>query len=199
MPIQLVKSKYKKNEVQAIISRIESEYEIRISEQRNKIKELLRDNNELRTKIEEYTEKESLIVKAVIRSEQLVEENSNKVEALYQLELERLKKFFDKWNGYFKELKEKYPLNPVMKNAIDIKDTLVKNSLSGKKAKEIIEELDTKIDIKGSQKNKFDPKSRIKDYIAATNEGGFNMDEVLNPGALKLEDICKELGLIEED
>jgi hypothetical protein len=44
---------------------------------------------------------------------------------------------------------------------------------------------------------KFDPKSKINEYIAATSDSGFNLDEVMNPGDLKLEDLCKELGLIE--
>ena len=60
---------------------------------------------------------------------------------------------------------------------------------------ETIDELDAIIDYGG---NKFNPKSKIKDYIVATNDGGFDMNEVLNPGVLKLEDLCKELGLIEE-
>ena len=133
------------------------------------------------------------IVKSVVDEE--------KVDILYQLEVERLKNFVDKWNGYFKELKEKYPLYPVAKKAIDIKDTLINKSCDNCKAKEIINEIDKKLTTskKSNLKTKFDPKSKIKDYIAATSDNGFNMEEVLNPGALKLEDICKELGLIEEE
>ena len=47
------------------------------------------------------------------------------------------------------------------------------------------------------KEEKFDPKSKIRDYIAATGDNGFNLDEVLNPGELQLEDLCKELGLID--
>ena len=44
----------------------------------------------------------------------------------------------------------------------------------------------------------FDPKSKIEAFVAATSDNGFNLNEVLNPGELQLEDLCKELGLIEE-
>ena len=45
----------------------------------------------------------------------------------------------------------------------------------------------------------FNPKSKIADYIVATDGSGFNMDEVLKPGELKLEDLCKELGLMDDE
>ena len=49
------------------------------------------------------------------------------------------------------------------------------------------------------EKEKFNPKQKIKDYIVATSDTGFDMDQVLNPGKLELGDLCKELGLIEEN
>ena len=82
------------------------------------------------------------------------------------------------------------------KKALAVKDKLDSMVDENKSPKKIVEELDVAID---GKKPKFNPKSKIKDYIASTSDNGFNMDEVLNPGALKLEDICKELGLIEEN
>ena len=61
-----------------------------------------------------------------------------------------------------------------------------------------VEELDSVLAVNGKKKDKkFNPKAVISDYIVATENNGFNMDEVLNPGELRLEDLCKELGLIE--
>ena len=64
-----------------------------------------------------------------------------------------------------------------------------------------IEKVDTllkeKEDLKKG-KDTFNPKSKIQDYITAKTDNGFNLDDVLNPGALRLEDLCKELGLTEE-
>ena len=65
--------------------------------------------------------------------------------------------------------------------------------------KSVIDKLSTLIpQTPRGKKQSFDPKARIDEYIAATGDNGFNLEEVLNPGELQLEDICKELGLIEE-
>lgn len=194
--MELKKRKYKKVQVETIINGIKGEYELKFIEQRDKIRELIRENNELKTKLEVYLDKEELIISTLTRAEATAKETEKNIELQYELEVKRLRNFVDKWNGYFKELKEKYPLYPVAKKAITIKDKFVSLSSKKTKAKEIVEELDKTLD---GGKKQFDPKSKIRDYIATTSDNGFNMNEVLNPGALKLEDICKELGLIEEN
>ena len=63
-----------------------------------------------------------------------------------------------------------------------------------------IENLEKEFSDNNSKNNKvFAPKEKIQDYIASTSDSGFNLDEVLNPGELELEDLCKELGLMEEE
>ena len=48
-----------------------------------------------------------------------------------------------------------------------------------------------------SAKPEFNPKAKIRKYIE--NETKFNMDDVLNPKEnLDLEELCKELGLMDE-
>ena len=91
-------------------------------------------------------------------------------------------------------MQEKYPRSETTKKAIKIKEK-VKELSKNSNAKKAIEQLDGIID----EKKKFNPKQKIKDYVVATSDSGFNLDEVLNPGKLELEDLCKELGLIEED
>lgn len=194
--MELRKKKYKKDEVQTLIDGIRAEYELKFIEQRDKIRELVRENNDIKTKLEVYTDKEALILSTLMRAEASVKDVEEKAELQYELELKRIKNFSEKWNGYFKELKEKYPLYPVVKRAIDIKDKLEQLSDENVSGKDAIRELDKMLE---QDKEKFDPKSKIKDYIVATSDNGFNMEEVLNPGALKLEDLCKELGLIEEN
>ncbi|MBQ8426996.1 MAG: hypothetical protein IJX16_04465 [Clostridia bacterium] len=194
--MELKKRKYKKAEVETYIDGIKAEYELKFIEQRNKIRELIKDNNDLRTKLEVHVEREALVLSALTRAESTAKEIEKNAELQYELEVKRIKNFAEKWNGYFKELKEKYPLYPVTKKALAVKDKLDSMVDENKSPKKIVEELDVAID---GKKPKFNPKSKIKDYIASTSDNGFNMDEVLNPGALKLEDICKELGLIEEN
>ena len=67
-------------------------------------------------------------------------------------------------------------------------------SAKKKSPKKALQELSDLIE----DSKEFNPKSKIQDYIAATGDGTFNMNEVLNPGELELEELCKELGLIEK-
>ena len=136
------------------------------------------------------------MVATLTRAEKTAIEVEQNAKLQYSLEIERLKKFSKKWDLYFEELKEKYPLYPPVKNARAVKGKIdgVDNEDN---PKEIIESLDKMIPEKTN--GVFDPKKKIKDYIAATGVNGFNIDEVLNPGELQLEDLCKELGLIDSD
>ncbi len=194
--MELKKRKYKKAEVQTYLEGIKAEYELKFIEQRNKIRELVKINNDLRTELEVYAERSEHILSTLTRAESMAKEIEKNAELQYELELTRIKKFAKKWDDYFNELKEKYPLYPVTKKALDVVDKLDALHSDNVNAKDVISELDSAID---GETGSFDPKSKIQEYIVATSDNGFNMDEVLNPGALKLEDLCKELGLIEEN
>jgi hypothetical protein len=126
-------------------------------------------------------------------------EISSKTQAIYDLEVERLKKFSERWKWYFKYIIEKYPLYGQVKDATEIYETL-KKLLSMEKGKSVVDGLEKMLEEKSNKipENIFNPKSKIEEYIVATSDSGFNLNDVLNPGELKLEDLCKELGLIEE-
>ena len=110
----------------------------------------------------------------------------------YKLELDRLKRFSQKWDEYFRLLMEKYPMYQKVQEAVSIIEK-VKNSDETIDAKILIEKIDDTLE----KEQAFNPKSKILDYVASTSDNGFNMEDVLNPGELKLEDLCKELGLID--
>ena len=59
------------------------------------------------------------------------------------------------------------------------------------------EELDDLIE-RETAAAQFNPKEKIERYIE-NDVNGFNLEEVLNPGELQLEDLCRELGLMEDD
>ncbi len=171
-----------------------AQYENLILEYRTRINDLLKENSVLTKKVEEMSSKEPLVIAMLERAEKTSLEILEKAELQYSLEMERLKKFTEKWEDYFNQLQEKYPLYPTTQKAIEIKDKV--DSFSGVNgAKKIIEEIDGMI----SEEKAFDPKEKIKDYVVATSDNGFNLEEVLNPGKLVLEDLCKELGLIDEE
>ena len=98
---------------------------------------------------------------------------------------------------YFDRLKEKYPLYPAAKQAEELRQKLAALLKTGNN-RALSGELSAALDAAVPAAGKFDPRGKIEEYIAATESNGFNLEEVLNPGELKLEDLCKELGLIEE-
>ena len=200
------KKKYSHKEVQLIFDAYRKEYEKRFDAYNQKIAEITKENNELRAQIMSASEKEQLILAVLKRAEKTALDLENQSNLEYELELERLKAFSEKWDTYFNKVKTKYPTSTGVKKAIKIKDT---TKAKNKSAKQIIGEIDTMLDSSTSKSNKkvakptqqgkvFNPEQKIGEYIVATNSSGFNMDEVLNPGDIKLEDICKELGLIDE-
>ena len=187
--LDIVKRKYKNKEVLEIVNACETEYKAQIAEQKNKIYELYKENERLKSELLELKDRETQSAKALIDAEKKAMEISEKAQLQYVLTIEKLKNFSNRWSAYFSELKEKYPMYKPVNKAVDVKarlDAFLKNSPKTATAKDLEQILD----------GKFNPKQKIDDYIAAT-EQGFDMNEVLNPGDIKLEDICKELGLID--
>lgn len=192
--MEIKKRKYKQGEVLEIINACKNEYEEKLIKKSEEILELKEEIERLKVQLFSAKEKESVISSALLRAEQLSNELKEKAELQYSLEVERIKKFTTAWNDYFHALREKYPHYEPVKDALGIVDTF-ENTSNGLPPKKIIESVEPLIQNEDS--GRFDPKRKIRDYIAATGDNGFNLDEVLNPGELQLEDICKELGLID--
>jgi len=194
--LQLDKKKYTQKEVLAILDAYKTQYENKISELNFLLGELRTENVELKSKVEKIEDKERLILSVLKRAEQTAIDLETQSKLEYDLEFERLKKFSVSWDEYFKKIKEKYPASKTIKKAVKIKDHV---NQPGKNymPKQTIKELEKLIDEDKKVHPVFDPKKKLGDYIVATSDNGFNMEEVLNPGELELEDICKELGLID--
>lgn len=194
--MDLSKNKYTKHEVNAMINAYRAEYENLISELNNRITELIKENSDIRAKEDYIIKKEKLILTTLEQAENNAKMLDEKSKLQYYYEMQRLKQFVEKWDAYFNDLQEKYPLYSSVKQAVDIKDKVIKSR--EKEARKTILEID---EILSKQKERFNPKKKIDEYIAATtaSANGFNLDDVLNPGELQLEDLCKELGLIEEN
>ena len=177
-----------------MINAYRAEYENLISEQNNRISELIKENANIRAKEDYINQKEKLILTTLEQAENNAKMLDEKSKLQYSYEMQRLKQFVEKWDAYFNDLQEKYPLYSSVKQAVDIKDKVIKSQ--EKEARKTILEID---EILSKQKERFNPKKKIDEYIAATtaSANGFNLDDVLNPGELQLEDLCKELGLID--
>lgn len=194
--MELKKRKYKKKEVESFIKEIDASCDFKIAELNNQIRDLIKENDDLKMQNKVNESREELILATLARAESTAKKLEKNAKLQYELEVERIRKFAQKWDSYFQELKQKYPQNSDVKKAIGIKEELDLLVSKKTKAKDIIDKMDKAVNAK---KKTFDPKKKIDEYISATSESGFNMDEVLNPGALKLEDLCKELGLAEEN
>ena len=196
--MELNKRKYKKSQVETILKDNQMLYDNKIFEQKVKISELESENANLKSELDSLKSKQALIDKALISAEKHAKSVQEKADLQYQLTAEELKKFYLKWSEYFKRLKVKYPLYPEVKESADLIDS-IKVLFKTKNLKLSVDRIEQKITTKQcNEQSVFNPKSKIDEYIASTSDNGFNLDEVLNPGELQLEDLCKELGLIEE-
>jgi hypothetical protein len=195
----LDKKKYKQAEVKFMLEERTAEYESKLNSKNTLINELKAENDCLRKEILLLKNKDELTINALKRAENTAKKTEEKAIIQYALTLERLKAFTLRWATYFNELKEKYPLYPAVQDAVNLKEKL-EDALEKKDVKKAFSTAE-KIFVgdKAQSDTTFNPKEKIQDYIAATSENGFNLDEVLNPGELALEDLCKELGLLTEE
>ncbi len=194
--MELKKRKYKNKEVALIIEEYKAEYESLVLDLKTRINELTKENEELLEQVQQNKQRENLIIKTLESAQQSAEQIKEQAQLEYALEMQRLRDFSRKWDRYFNNIKDKYPSCKTTEKALEIKNKV--DALSEDDSpKQAIEKLD---DMVSEQNRAFNPKSKIKDYIlATTSESGFNINEVLNPGKLELEDLCKELGLIEDE
>ena len=190
--MELQKRKYKKNEVSAILKVYQRQYEGNIAELKKQILDLAKRNTELLEEVERVKSREGMVYKTLERAEMTSQEIEKSAKTQYALEIERLKRFSEKWDDFFNALKENYPLDKTVKKAVKINQKI--KNVNSENPKEAITEIDEFM----TGAKTFNPKKKIVDYIAATGDNGFNLDEVLNPGELELEDLCKELGLMQE-
>jgi len=194
--LEFNKKKYTQKEVYEILNAYKKEYESRFLEMRSRITDLLKENSQLKAELESNLGKDELILAVLKRAEQTALDLQKQSQLEYELEIERLNGFSKKWDSYFNKIKAKYPTSTQVKKAIKINEK-VKNVKTDKSAKETCLELEKMIDGEKKDKKPFNPKKKMADYISATEDGGFSMDEVLNPGKLELEALCKELGLLD--
>lgn len=194
--MDLNKRKYKQREVEEIIRSVSSENASVISDLKARIEELILENERLKATAIKYENDKTIAHKIIKDAEETALKVKKEAENYLELTLLSMKKLSIEWQAFFDSLKEKYPTYEVVNEIIETKnkiDRILNSDKSIKRVKEIKETLDSI----NKPSKVFNPQSKINEYIAATSDSGFNLDEVMNPGDLKLEDLCKELGLIE--
>lgn len=197
--MELSKRKYKKQEVLNLVDNLKKEFNVTIDAYKTSISELTEENKKLALELEYYKSKEDAILSALKNAEQKIIETNKDCETQYNLTVRTLEGFMSRFSSYFERLKEKYPLYPAVKQAVEVKSELENLLSKDSTSREIVEKTDKKLKKYSDNNEIFNPKKKINDYIVASGENGFNIDEVLNPGELKLEELCKELGLTEDN
>ena len=195
---ELKRGKYKREEVKILLDACQTEYSEKINELKEKLIELTEQNKNLSAQLDIYKRDEELIARSIKDAQIKAREIEKKVQSDYALVVTNLKKFLLKWAEYFRYLSEKYPYYPAVKQSVDLCGE-VNKILERENNEEAVDSIDNRLNDLTSMIDGFNPRARIQDYIATTGENGFNLDEVLNPGELRLEDLCRDLGLLEEN
>ena len=192
--MELNKKRFKKDEVEMIINKINLHYNKKLSDCYSIINDLKEENRQLQYKIDEYKSNEMLINTSIKEATKKSREIDTLAEKKYNAEILSLIEFHRTWSKYFSYIFEKYPLYPTVQKLRDVSDKLNKIFSDNSDSKSKIQKIKKIIP---NENAIFNPKRKIEEYIASTSDNGFNLEEVLNPGELKLEDLCKELGLID--
>ena len=195
----LDKKKYKKDEVENLISTTRSEMQLVIDEQKEKIDNLISDVKRLEIEKEALISQNDEILSTIKDAEAFASSLKRDAKQKYLAEMQSLSSFALRWRAYFDALIEKYPLYGKVVDSKKVYDT-VKSILKEYPSDKVIDNVGVTLDDNNCPAEPvFDPKSKIDDYMLATSDNGFDMNEVLNAGELKLEDLCRELGLLDED
>ena len=193
--MNLNKRKYTAEEVNKLLSEARTEYETQLNSQRDRISTLLEENRKLSREVDTFKGKDSLISSTLISAKEKASEMEEAAKLRYSLAVETLRKFSENWRSYFDFLKEKYPNYSTIQKAVKLKEAL-DESLTLEDEEQIVKTATEHLK-NASENLVLTPKERVNEFIATTEDNGFNLEEVLNPGRLELEDLCKELGLME--
>lgn len=194
--MEFEKRKYKRKEVKALFDAVNSVNESKTSDLRAQIEELKIQNAKLKALVFKYEEDETISHAVIKDAEKVAQKIKKEANDYLNLTMLNMKKLSKDWQEFFDFLKEKYPNYKIVTDQINTKKQ-IDEILSKNFDKNSANKINTILDKNKENNGQFNPRSIIDDYIAATSDSGFNLDEVLNPGDLKLEDLCKELGLIE--
>ncbi len=196
--MKINKIKYNKEEVLDLMDEQKNDYEIIIGEQKSVIQRLKADIRKLSAELESYKNRENLIMLTLRSSEEKAEEIRRQSELEYAAELRRMSELKARWNGLFAGIEKKFPHHFAVRKS----ETLLKRIdeiLGGNgTAKEKFNGLS---DALKGYSAPFDPKEKVERYLDGVEEETactIDLNEVLNPGELDLEELCKEMGLMEK-
>ena len=158
-------------------------------EQKAVILELKEELRKTSAELDAYKNRENLITQTLKAAELQAQEMKRLCDIEYAAEIRRLNEFKKRWNAYFDNLRKKH--NEADRNAMRIlaklNEILLKNASDKEKVVAVMDETERMLTEKDAGNE-----------AAATQSFALDMSRVLNPGELDLEELCKEMGLMEE-
>lgn len=178
--------KLNNSQVQALLRAEQFKYEINLSEQKERIFELVEENKKLKKEISTFKTKDEQVGKALICAVGRAKEIEDSAKKKFINGINRVKIFESKFANYYKMIMQIYPVDQTLMQA-----------------EEFIKQLDIVLDVDNmtsvdTSKKMFNSKNTLGQRFnvdGETSEFGFDLTEALNPSK-DLEDICRELGLM---
>ncbi|MGN1100414.1 MAG: hypothetical protein ACI4S9_08720 [Christensenellales bacterium] len=192
MKFSIERKGYNKNEVEAFINKVLRLTEEKLNEQRARIDELRELNANLVAQIKGLKQKENSIGYALQQANSKAEELESAAKVRYALEMQRLKSFQRRWAEQYNLIRHKYPTDSGLAE--------FESALFGmeKELGDIMRELNIPYEAGDEYMRFYEEKKNLKvpEPEEVKPEEGFSLAEALTPKET-LEDLCKELGLIE--
>ena len=170
----IVKKGYNKEQVDSYIAKETDSYKQTIADKNMRISELLHLNNNLNKQLDEYKMREDNVNKALITAIEKAQEMEMLVKKSYNIELERLRIWRDKWNSYAEKCKGIVGFNSLKGEVIGVLSVL-ENELIERIDKGIA--LNTKAGLNEAEEQYSKEVARIQSKQNKANEDLIATDE----------------------
>ncbi len=170
----IVKKGYNKEQVDSYIAKETDSYKQTIADKNMRISELLHLNNNLNKQLDEYKMREDNVNKALITAIEKAQEMEMLVKKSYNIELERLRIWRDKWNSYAEKCKGIVGFNSLKGEVIGVLSVL-ENELIERIDKGIA--LNTKAGLNEAEEQYSKEVARIQSKQNKVNEDLIATDE----------------------
>lgn len=104
MQFKIVRNGYDTTEVTKYINNQEMSYSLQCDKQKDRIKELLQQNEELKAKVEDYNKKEESISNALMQAVDKAKQIEEGSKRIYELEIQKIRLLFNKYKTFLDDL-----------------------------------------------------------------------------------------------
>ena len=106
---KIVKNGYDTKDVDRYIIDLMRENEDKMHQQLTRISELKRELEQLKSQLDVYKSKNDDISDALVVAVETAKQIENSSKNIYQLEINRVRSLYDKWQNFLQDLMKKYP------------------------------------------------------------------------------------------